>query len=596
MDTIAGFDDILAPLNKAVVSAEEPEALVAAWFELLPLIRRDWLDFTAFSFFLCAAPPISTGSLAALHFYLYPLGSGKSFGSDPSVLDEDTAEYVAWRQQSPRTWHDEAEGRAYICQPLIASVVTVALQRAALPTDREVAVFGRLAQALEPLLRRYRDLSRLQALTVQIQKDSARIESLELTQQFNADLVALLDGSYDLFGADQEAVSQKVIRLIVDRLDFDRAGLFLIEPDAKHLRGAWGVDDQGDIIPIDTTLLPLDIQPIERLSEMALVALGEMDYFLTQDLDGEQAYSVEGDIKASGVVPMRVGDRIVGTLAVDNYFSGRPIGRKQLYSLMILANQGAAALANAAAYQEVQRSQKQYADLYSEAQTSRLRLKHLSKRLVEAQENERRHIARELHDEISQVLTGLNLTMAVMAELPEAALRQRLEKAQELVNELTAQVRNLSLELRPSMLDDQGLRPALLWQFKRYTERCGIEVDFKFDGSGRRFAPEIETAGYRIVQEALTNAARYADIGRIKVRLEASDSRQLIIEVTDQGRGFDLEQIPLEKQNGLSGMRERVDLLGGGLVLKTAPGQGTQIKVEIPLADPTASDGSKDEG
>ena len=213
-------------------------------------------------------------------------------------------------------------------------------------------------------------------------------------------------------------------------------------------------------------------------------------------------------------------------------------------------------------------------------------LKHLSRRLIEIQEEERRRIALELHDEVGQMLTALRLALDIdEASLPAAA-RNRLRQAQDLVESISVRVHDLSLKLRPTMLDDLGLLPALLWHVKRYTEQTGVQVDFQHMGlSGQRFAAEVETAAYRIVQEALTNVARHAETDRAFVRARAGGG-DLHIQVEDAGRGFDREWVlHTHETSGLSGMQERAALVGGEVTIEAAPDQGTRIRVRLPLDD-----------
>ncbi len=210
------------------------------------------------------------------------------------------------------------------------------------------------------------------------------------------------------------------------------------------------------------------------------------------------------------------------------------------------------------------------------------RLQTLSHRLLEVQEQERRHLARELHDEVGQALTGLRLTLE--AARPEGrGAAAGLDQARQLVQELTGKVRELSLRLRPSMLDDLGLLPALLWHLERYTAQTGVQVAFSHQGLGRRLPPEVETAAYRIVQEALTNVARHADVGRCAARLWLGED-SLHIEVEDAGRGYDFEAAyRAGASGGVSGMRERAALLGGRLRVESSPGAGARVTAELPV-------------
>jgi PAS domain S-box-containing protein len=211
------------------------------------------------------------------------------------------------------------------------------------------------------------------------------------------------------------------------------------------------------------------------------------------------------------------------------------------------------------------------------------RLEALSRRLLEVQEAERRHLARELHDEVGQSLTGLQLALKAGADLPPGQRAEGLARAQRLVAELMGQLRDLSQALRPTMLDDLGLLPALLWHFGRYTAQTAVRVAFEHHGLGGRFPPAVETAAYRIVQEALTNVARHARAGEASVAVW-HDGGRLRLRVEDRGAGFDPEAVRARGAGcGLSGMRERAALLGGRLTVKSTPGAGTCLTAELPL-------------
>jgi len=228
----------------------------------------------------------------------------------------------------------------------------------------------------------------------------------------------------------------------------------------------------------------------------------------------------------------------------------------------------------------------QNAQLFEQVRTGRERLQALSQRLVEVQETERRRIARELHDEIGQVLTGLKLTLDMSMRLPKEATQARFGEVQSMVDDLISRVRELSLELRPAMLDDLGLLPALLWHFERYTSQTHVRVKFEHHGCEERFRPDVETAAYRIVQEALTNVARHAGVGEAKVRLW-KNPEALVLQIEDQGDGFDPASVSeTGTTSGLSGMRERAVLLGGQLSIESSPGGGTRLTAELPLGAP----------
>ena len=202
----------------------------------------------------------------------------------------------------------------------------------------------------------------------------------------------------------------------------------------------------------------------------------------------------------------------------------------------------------------------------------------ISHRLIKSQEDERRRIACELHDEIGQQLTCLKSLL--VRRCGADGLRPQ---ALEIVDELIGQVRNLSLRLRPSVLDDFGLLPALHKLFERYTAQNGIRVDYACDGIvGKRFGDDVETAVYRIVQEALTNVARYAGVACVVVRLWLTQDEYLKMQVEDEGRGFDIHLVT-GATNGLSIMRERATLLDGTFDIHSEFNRGTSLQVSIPI-------------
>jgi signal transduction histidine kinase len=197
------------------------------------------------------------------------------------------------------------------------------------------------------------------------------------------------------------------------------------------------------------------------------------------------------------------------------------------------------------------------------------------------EEAERRHLAKELHDEIGQALAGLNLN------LQTAASSEPVDKARAIVRELLERVSNLSLDLRPTMLDDLGLIPALVWLFERYQAQTGVQVRFAHSGVDARMPPDLETAAFRIVQEGLTNVARHAAVREVDVRVFVGpgqrDRRTLTVQVVDRGRGFDVERAyAAHRSTGLSGMRERAAALGGELTVESTA-DGTFLSAEMPL-------------
>jgi PAS domain S-box-containing protein len=216
------------------------------------------------------------------------------------------------------------------------------------------------------------------------------------------------------------------------------------------------------------------------------------------------------------------------------------------------------------------------ARLFEEARESQRALEALSSRLLEVQEEEKRRLARELHDDVGQRLTALKLIIGRIH--PDTASSQ----AKQMAEETLSRVRDLSQGLAPPMLEDLGLLHALLWHVERFEAQTRIKVTFRHSALDRRFPPEVELSAFRIVQESLTNIARHAGTSSARLHVWANDQR-LGVEIEDDGEGFDPKARRAAPSVGLTGMRERVRLAGGRLTLRSAPGEGTAIAAVFPL-------------
>jgi signal transduction histidine kinase len=211
----------------------------------------------------------------------------------------------------------------------------------------------------------------------------------------------------------------------------------------------------------------------------------------------------------------------------------------------------------------------------------------LSRRLVESQETERRHIARELHDEVGQSLTVAEMNLQAMMQTSRAApLTRRLKESLQAVERVLTQVRDISLNLRPSMLDDLGLESALKWYTKRQAAVGGLQAEFQADALQARLDPMVETAAFRVAQEALTNVVRHAHARKVAVELRRQNEH-LHLFVRDDGAGFEVaalrERAVQGGSLGLLSMEERATLVGGGLELKSSPGHGAEVHAWFPL-------------
>jgi signal transduction histidine kinase len=225
------------------------------------------------------------------------------------------------------------------------------------------------------------------------------------------------------------------------------------------------------------------------------------------------------------------------------------------------------------------------ARLFTEVSEGRRRMQDLSRRMLQVQEEERRFLSRELHDQIGQSLTGIKaLLESGLHTGPDPDLTGKLDKALGVVNELMGQVRQLSIDLRPQMLDELGLLKALGWHFNRLREQAGLMVEFQHNvPADRRLPPQVEIALFRITQEALTNVIRHAGVDIAQVVLWV-DPERCRLQIRDSGTGFDARrQLREFRTSGLSGMMERAQLLDGELQLESSTGDGTCLTVDLPF-------------
>lgn len=235
------------------------------------------------------------------------------------------------------------------------------------------------------------------------------------------------------------------------------------------------------------------------------------------------------------------------------------------------------------------RSRVEKARLFEAVGEQREQLRTLTRKLTEVQETERKQLARELHDELGQTLTAISMNIAaVRKELNRGQLDtagQRLNEASQLVEQTLEQVRELSLNLRPPMLDDLGLAPTVRWYVQRYAERSDAAVQLELGEFERRLDPDLETTLYRVLQEALTNIARHARARNIHLRLQCTPT-EIIAYVEDDGVGFDVAAVLDHDRHiggaGLLGMRERIALMGGALTVVSEPGVGTRLYIAVP--------------
>jgi two-component system, NarL family, sensor histidine kinase DegS len=238
----------------------------------------------------------------------------------------------------------------------------------------------------------------------------------------------------------------------------------------------------------------------------------------------------------------------------------------------------------------VKKSRQHYRRLLEQSRHQQEQLRHLARQILSALEEERKEISRELHDEIAQTLTGINVHLASLtkeATVNTEGLKQTISRTQRLVESSVNIVHRFARELRPTLLDDLGLIPALHSFMKDFTKRTGIHIRFTAVSGVEQLNSPKRTVLYRVAQSALTNVAQHAHASQVKVRIRKLPDG-IRMEIHDNGKSFEVERVLFAKRHkrlGLLGMRERVEMVGGSFGVRSAPGKGTTIRAQIPLGN-----------
>ena len=409
---------------------------------------------------------------------------------------------------------------------------------------------------LHGLVLAFRNITAQRQITEQIKQQTNRAEALvKVAEQFNSRL-------------DFKEVLDMVCTITNEVLKTSATMIFLYDPKLNIFkamaRKIEGSIPQAGKDPLQLTFSRDTLQTILPTDHLAFSI---PDVTILKDIPYRHILRLY-KIRSLALAPLIRNNDVIGILICGSMGNERSYSSDELELLKGLADHVTIAISNASMFEQVRKGRE--------------RQRILSKSLVDVQEAERRHIARELHDHLGQALTGLQFMLETTKKRAVDDQKQQLEEIQKHVSDIIMQIREMSLNLRPGMLDDIGLLPTLKWHIERYTNQTGIKVNFRSDDFISRLPGEIETAAYRIIQEALTNVARYAQVQEVFVGL-ALQENTLWVEVLDQGKGFDASLISDKPTAGLGGMRERADLLGGYLSINSYLDQGTQILVALPL-------------
>ena len=394
------------------------------------------------------------------------------------------------------------------------------------------------------------------AYAVQSEAERRRVEEVLTAERARLD--SITDAALSYLGMTD--LLRELLSRLRGALGAEFASVRLVDEDAHvlALRAVDGVPFErlaSVSIPLESSL-PIRLDAPYVVNDLQAPAAGSNDWYA-------QVWSAVGlPLRAGMGVPLRVEGRTIGVLNIAS--TRTPFTEEDQRLLRVVGDRVAPAI--------------ERGRLAETVEEGRLRLAALSQRLVDAQEAERRDIARELHDEVGQLLTGLLFRI----EGHGGGGGSAKEELTAIVNDLIARVRDLSMNLRPPMLDDLGLLSALRWQIDRFETQTGIHVGFHHANLGGRFDPQVEVTAFRIVQEALTNVARHALVTKAKVDAWAGD-RALGVQIEDEGRGFDVGPALAARSGGLNGMRERSRLAGGSLDIDSEPGRGTRLTLVLPL-------------
>jgi signal transduction histidine kinase len=274
--------------------------------------------------------------------------------------------------------------------------------------------------------------------------------------------------------------------------------------------------------------------------------------------------------------------QLMGVLSVFSFGEKREFGDEDRALMKGLAAQAALAIANSRLFETTQEQERTRAELLHRA--------------IEAQEEERLRIARELHDETSQSLATLmvgldNAALQIATDTQKAT--DTLRTTRFVAEGMSEDIHRLIQDLRPTLLDLLGLESAIVWYGDQRLGPLGIKLVLNKDGLEGRLPSHMETVLYRVAQEAFTNVVRHAHASKVLVRL-ARENGHTIFQVYDDGQGFDLESCAMDKCFGLRGMQERAEILRGEFHLKTAPGEGTQIELRVPMSNQEAENHGDD--
>ncbi len=438
-------------------------------------------------------------------------------------------------------------------------------------------------QTIAPVLNEYGEIANFVAVKQDV---TERREAQARLEQNNRDLLALSRAEHEqrelaetLAAANLalteslnlETVLETVLDCVARLIPYDSANVMLLEAESRlSVRIVRGYDQWSSAEQVRAIVFDVRDNPI--LNELVTTRQSRFVPDTRIEPGWESPSGVE-HVRCWLGVPLVAGGNVIGLYSLDKtepeFFTPEYIRKAEM-----LAGQAAVAVQNAWLFEQVR--------------AGRERLQTLSRRLVESQEAERQYIARELHDEAGQALTSLLFGLSQLEQQIESSgPATQIAELRQTTNDIIESLHRLAMDLRPASLDHLGLVPALQQQVRVIGDRHGLIARFKAVGlESERLPAEVETALYRIVQEASTNIVRHARATRVDVLLERRGDR-IVLVVEDDGRGFDAEitRFMQEGHLGLAGIQERAATLGGSLIIESTAGIGTTLVVEVPYGN-----------
>jgi signal transduction histidine kinase len=370
-------------------------------------------------------------------------------------------------------------------------------------------------------------------------------------------------------GQGVDAVVETALKKVITMFNMDFGMIYLYDKESAGLKLT---AQQGFMSPeLKSVFNAIDParEPMSSLLESGHAMAIEYIQTPSNVLPGNITRKLAGDGFISwACAPLKMEGEVIGIYHLGKR-SKRLFTARDLSMLEILGNIIGSSLSNAQLLKDLR---------YKEAE-----LRRALHRAVELQEDERKRLVRELHDEVGQALTSILIRLKTIQEVNNLeTIKERIGDLRSLTAQTIEELRRLSMDLRPSALDNLGLVPALRWYIQQSAERSGLEITFLGPEKNDRLSPETELTLYRIAQEGLTNAIRHGKAHKVVVFIERDLSLNVVrLTISDDGMGFNAAS--LNRGLGLVGIRERVELLNGFFNIETTPGAGTQLWIEIPI-------------